>query len=91
MTDLETDVRAWIGEKRTVEAMAFDDVGFMAREVLRAFWGAYPDHESEVEADAIAALNAMAGVVGVENYARLVGSARAQGNGNKVLEMVPAT
>ena len=86
---MEEDIKSWIGTGRTVEAMACDDITLFARAVLAAFWAAYPAHETQVEAEAIAQLDAMATVAGVEGYARLIGGATMESSGTMTLEMVP--
>jgi hypothetical protein len=87
---LKQDVATWIGSGRTVEAMVCDDITFLARAVLAAFWSKYPDHETEVEAEAVAALETMATVTGAPSAARLVGGAVVQSDGRMILELMPA-
>ena len=87
---MNNDVVDWIGSGLVVEANVCDDVSLMARAVLAAFWTKYPEHETDNETDAIEQLAMMAEVVGVENYARLIGSAVLGSSGTMTLELVPA-
>ena len=71
--DMRPNVREWLSEPRDFHLKAGGGEPALAREILFAFWEAFPNQGTGEDAMAIRQLNEIAKAAGFENVHRMTG------------------